>query len=198
MAHFRAVCLHWHGLFCPPRLERGACGDFPPKVQLQQHVFGYARGHFGDDDFSLPLWQASQEVEEEISRGRKYLWQRQGATDGELRYAALDINTGMLFSNVVMYFVILANAATLHQAGHTNITTAAEAAQALAPLAGEGATVLMALGLIGTGLLAVPISQDRRPMPSVKHSAGSAVSTPLRPRPRSFTWSSPPRPLPPR
>ncbi len=63
----------------------------------------------------------------------------------------------MLFSNVVMYFVILANAATLHQAGHTNITTVAEAAQALAPLAGEGATVLMALGLIGTGLLAVPI-----------------------------------------
>jgi len=105
----------------------------------------------------LFFWQASQEIEEEISRGRKRLWQRKGATDGELRYAALDINTGMLFSNVVMYFVILANAATLHQAGLTNVATAAEAAQALRPLAGEGATVLMALGLIGTGLLAVPI-----------------------------------------
>jgi Mn2+/Fe2+ NRAMP family transporter len=105
----------------------------------------------------LFFWQASQEIEEEISRGRKRLWQRKGATDGELRYAALDINTGMLFSNVVMYFVILANAATLHRAGLTNVATAAEAAQALRPLAGEGATVLMALGLIGTGLLAVPI-----------------------------------------
>ena len=86
----------------------------------------------------LFFWQANQEVEEEISRGRKRLWQRKGATDGELKYAALDINTGMLFSNVVMYFVILASAATLHQAGHTNIGTAAEAAQALAPLAGRG------------------------------------------------------------
>ncbi len=90
-------------------------------------------------------------------RGRKRLWQRRGATDRELKYAALDINTGMLFSNVVMYFVILANAATLHRAGVTNIATATEAAAALRPLAGEGATVLMALGLIGTGLLAVPI-----------------------------------------
>jgi NRAMP (natural resistance-associated macrophage protein)-like metal ion transporter len=105
----------------------------------------------------LFFWQASQEVEEEISRGRTHLWQRKGATDGELKYAALDINTGMLFSNVVMYFVILANAATLHQAGITNIGTATEAAAALRPIAGEGATVFMALGLIGTGLLAVPI-----------------------------------------
>lgn len=105
----------------------------------------------------LFFWQASQEVEEEVSRGRKHLWQRRGATDGELRYAALDINTGMLFSNIVMYFVILANAATLHRAGHTNIASAAEAAEALEPLAGRAATVLMALGLIGTGLLAVPI-----------------------------------------
>jgi NRAMP (natural resistance-associated macrophage protein)-like metal ion transporter len=105
----------------------------------------------------LFFWQANQEVEEEISRGRKHLWQRRGATDGELTYAALDINTGMLFSNVVMYFVILANAATLHRAGVVNIGTATDAAAALRPLAGEGATVLMALGLIGTGLLAVPI-----------------------------------------
>ena len=105
----------------------------------------------------LFFWQANQEVEEEISRGRKRLWQRRGATDRELKYAALDINTGMLFSNAVMYFVILANAATLHRAGMTNIGTATEAAAALRPLAGGGATVLMAFGLVGTGLLAVPI-----------------------------------------
>jgi NRAMP (natural resistance-associated macrophage protein)-like metal ion transporter len=105
----------------------------------------------------LFFWQASQEVEEEIARGRKRLWQRQGATDGELRYAAWDVNVGMFFSNVVMYFIILATAATLHRAGRTEIESAAEAAEALRPLAGEAATILMALGLIGTGFLAVPI-----------------------------------------
>jgi NRAMP (natural resistance-associated macrophage protein)-like metal ion transporter len=105
----------------------------------------------------LFFWQANQEVEEEIARGRKKLWQRQGATDGELKYAAWDVNTGMFLSNVVMYFIILATAATLHQAGKTEIETAAEAAEALRPLAGEGAYLLMALGLIGSGFLAVPI-----------------------------------------
>jgi NRAMP (natural resistance-associated macrophage protein)-like metal ion transporter len=110
----------------------------------------------------LFFWQASQEVEEEISRGRRRLWQRQNATDNELtdnelRYAAWDVNIGMLFSNVVMYFIILASAATLHEAGQTDIESAEEAAEALRPLAGNAATVLMALGLIGTGLLAVPI-----------------------------------------
>jgi NRAMP (natural resistance-associated macrophage protein)-like metal ion transporter len=105
----------------------------------------------------LFFWQANQEVEEEISRGRRRLWQRRGATDEELSYAALDVNTGMFFSNVVMYFIILATGATLHKAGQTDINSAAEAAEALRPLAGDAATVLMALGLIGSGFLAVPI-----------------------------------------
>jgi Mn2+/Fe2+ NRAMP family transporter len=105
----------------------------------------------------LFFWQASQEVEEEVSRGRKRLWQRRGATDAELKFAFWDVGVGMLFSNVVMYFIILATAATLHRAGKTGISTAADAAEALRPLAGDAATVLMALGLIGTGLLAVPI-----------------------------------------
>jgi NRAMP (natural resistance-associated macrophage protein)-like metal ion transporter len=105
----------------------------------------------------LFFWQASQEVEEEVSRGRKRLWQRQGATEGELRYAAWDVSIGMFLSNVIMYFIILATAATLHRAGRTEIDSAAEAAEALRPLAGGAATVLMALGLIGTGVLAVPI-----------------------------------------
>ena len=74
-----------------------------------------------------------------------------------MKYAFWDVNAGMLFSNVVMYFIILATAATLHQAGRTDINSAADAAEALRPLAVAAATVLMALGLIGTGLLAVPI-----------------------------------------
>jgi NRAMP (natural resistance-associated macrophage protein)-like metal ion transporter len=105
----------------------------------------------------LFFWQASQEVEEEIARGRKRLWQRRGATDGEIRYAAWDVGIGMFLSNVVMYFIILATAATLHRTGRTDIETAADAAEALRPLAGDAATVLMALGLIGTGVLAVPV-----------------------------------------
>lgn len=105
----------------------------------------------------LFFWQASQEVEEEVQMGRVHLWQRRGATDRELTYAALDVNTGMLFSNVVMYFIILATGATLFKAGQTDIKSAADAAQALRPLAGDGAYVLLALGLIGAGFLAVPI-----------------------------------------
>jgi NRAMP (natural resistance-associated macrophage protein)-like metal ion transporter len=105
----------------------------------------------------LFFWQASQEVEEEISHGRKRLWQRKGATAGQLKYAFWDVSVGMFFSNVVMYFIILATAATLHRAGRTGVDTAADAAEALRPLAGDAATVLMALGLIGSGLLAVPV-----------------------------------------
>ncbi len=68
-----------------------------------------------------------------------------------------DVNTGMFFSNLVMYFIILATAATLHRAGHREIESARQAAEALRPLAGDAAYLLYALGLIGTGLLAIPV-----------------------------------------
>lgn len=105
----------------------------------------------------LFFWQANQEVEEEIAKGRTHLSQRKGATKAELSHARWDVIIGMLLSNIVMYFIILATAATLHQAGRTDINSAADAAEALRPLAGDAATWLMAIGLIGTGFLAVPI-----------------------------------------
>jgi len=105
----------------------------------------------------LFFWQAGQEVEEEISIGRRTLKQRQGVTPRELREAAWDVNIGMFFSNAVMYFIILATAATLFKAGQTDIESAIDAARALRPLAGDAAGILLALGLIGSGLLAVPI-----------------------------------------
>ncbi len=105
----------------------------------------------------LFFWQASQEVEEEKARGRRTLAQRRGATEHELRDARLDVNTGMFFSNVVMYFIILATASTLYRAGQRDIETARQAAEALRPLAGDTAYLLFALGLIGTGLLAIPV-----------------------------------------
>ena len=105
----------------------------------------------------LFFWQASQEVEEEKARGRRTLAQRRGASPHELADAALDVNTGMLFSNVVMYFIILATAATVHGTRPGGIESAREAAEALRPLAGDGAYLLYTLGLVATGLLAIPI-----------------------------------------
>jgi Mn2+/Fe2+ NRAMP family transporter len=75
----------------------------------------------------------------------------------ELRAARTDIFIGMMFSNAVMYFIILTSAAVLHAHGKTNVQTADQAASALAPLAGQYAFILFSLGMIGTGLLAIPI-----------------------------------------
>jgi NRAMP (natural resistance-associated macrophage protein)-like metal ion transporter len=104
----------------------------------------------------LFFWQAAQEVEEERALGRN-LQQRRGATTDELRGARTDVITGMFSSNAVMFFIILTAAATLHRSGHTEITTAQQAAEALRPLAGNAAYWLFTLGLIGTGMLAVPV-----------------------------------------
>ncbi len=105
----------------------------------------------------LYTWQSNQEVEEEIAMGRRRLHQRKGATKRELKETRADVVSGMFFSNLVMYFIILSTASTLFKAGTREINTAAEAAEALRPLAGDAATILFALGVIGVGFLAVPI-----------------------------------------
>jgi NRAMP (natural resistance-associated macrophage protein)-like metal ion transporter len=105
----------------------------------------------------LFFWQAAQEVEEEREQGKTTLAQRKGSTDEELSAATKDVTTGMLLSNVVMYFIILTTATTLHAHGIKNIETAKQASEALRPLAGRGAYWLFTLGLIGTGVLAVPV-----------------------------------------
>ena len=105
----------------------------------------------------LFFWQAAQEVEEERSMGRTTVAQRKGATPDELRQSRTDVLVGMFFSNFVMYFIILTTASTLHAHGATHIATARQAAEALRPLAGNGAYWLFTLGLIGTGMLGVPV-----------------------------------------
>jgi NRAMP (natural resistance-associated macrophage protein)-like metal ion transporter len=105
----------------------------------------------------LFFWEANEEVEEEISEGRTSLKQRKGATDAELNHAKWDTLVGMFFCNIVFYFVILAAAATLHASGKTDIQSAVDAAQALRPLVGSAATYLFAIGIIGSGFLAVPV-----------------------------------------
>src|SRR5205814_1234607 len=105
----------------------------------------------------LFFWQASEEVEEERKIGRKTVGRRKGATAKELRKSRTDVLTGMFFSNLVMYFIVLTTAATLHAHGQTDIQTAQQAAEALRPLAGNGAYLLFSFGLIGTGMLGVPV-----------------------------------------
>jgi NRAMP (natural resistance-associated macrophage protein)-like metal ion transporter len=105
----------------------------------------------------LFFWQAAQEVEEDRDHGKTTVAQRKGSTNEELRIARTDVITGMLLSNLVMYFLILTTAATLNVHGMKDIETAKQAAEALRPLAGKGAYWLFTLGLIGTGMLAVPV-----------------------------------------
>jgi Mn2+/Fe2+ NRAMP family transporter len=105
----------------------------------------------------LFFWEAAQEVEQERDRGRATVEQRAGATDEELRVASADSNTGMFYSNLVMYFIMLTTAATLHAHGKNDIETAQQAADALRPLAGGGAYWLFTLGLAGVGMLGVPV-----------------------------------------
>ena len=105
----------------------------------------------------LFFWQAAQEVEEDRDHGKTTVAQRKGSTNEELRIARTDVITGMLLSNLVMYFLILTTAATLNAHGMKDIETARQAAEALRPLAGKGAYWLFTLGLIGTGMLAVPV-----------------------------------------
>jgi NRAMP (natural resistance-associated macrophage protein)-like metal ion transporter len=104
----------------------------------------------------LFFWQASQEVEHEKAMGRRMLVQRQGATSRQIVDRKLDVATGTFFSNLVMYFIILTAALTLHKHGVTNIETSTQAAEALKPLAGPLAYFLYTAGLIGVGLLAIP------------------------------------------
>lgn len=106
----------------------------------------------------LFFWQTSQEVEEQILEGKTTLKLRQEeTTPGEVKNMRTDVWSGMFLSNLVMFFIIAACAATLYGSGITNITTAAEAAEALRPIAGDQVYLLFALGIIGTGMLAVPI-----------------------------------------
>jgi len=105
----------------------------------------------------LFFWQAAQEVEEDKLKGRTTLQQRKGATDRELKSSQVDVITGMSFSNLIMYFIILTTAATLNAHGETHIITAQQAAEALRPVVGKGAYLLFTLGIIGTGLLSVPV-----------------------------------------
>ncbi len=104
----------------------------------------------------LFVWQAALEVEEERSMGRTTVASRRGATKAEIAGEREDVVTGMLYSNIVSWFIVLISATTLFRQ-HVTINTVADAARALRPLAGPWAELLFALGVVGAGLLAVPV-----------------------------------------
>ena len=135
---------------------------FVPHVEWSAKYWATLVGIFGTTISPyLFFWQASQEVEEERKHGALTVKARKGATTAELRKSRNDVITGMFFSNLIMYFIILTTAATLHAHGKTTISTAQDAAEALRPLAGNGAYWLFSLGLIGAGMLGVPVLAGR-------------------------------------
>ena len=105
----------------------------------------------------LFFWQAGQEVEEQHRRHVKPLHLSHRTAGAELKRIRTDTLVGMGFSHLVALFIVIATAATLHASGVRDIESAAQAAEALRPIAGEFAFALFAIGIIGTGLLAVPI-----------------------------------------
>ncbi len=130
-----------------------------PSLRLNSDAAAVIVGVFGTTISPyLFFWQASEEVEDmHAVRGAVPLVENDKAGGSELRRIRWDTWTGMFYSNITAYFIILATAVTLHVSAVTDINTAAEAATALRPLAGEFAFMLFAVGILGVGLIGVPV-----------------------------------------
>ncbi len=122
----------------------------------------------------LFFWQASQEVEElETTPDAEPLKKAPQQAPEQFDRIRWDTYSGMAFSNIVAFFIILTAAATLHTQGKTDINSAAEAAEALRPIAGDFASLLFCIGIVGTGLLAVPVLAG-----SAAYALGEALKLP--------------------
>jgi Mn2+/Fe2+ NRAMP family transporter len=122
----------------------------------------------------LFFWQASQEAEDQHVNHAKPLVKAPGQALRDFGRIRADTLTGMAFSNIIALAIILTTAATLNKAGITSVETSAQAAEALRPLAGEFAFVIFALGIVGTGLLAVPVLAG-----SAAYAIGEACKWPI-------------------
>jgi len=135
-----------------------ALGTVWPQIALTQDAFTIVVAVFGTTISPyLFFWQSAEEVEDETLAGSGSLLDHPKDALAELRRIGFDTYVGMAFSNTIAYFIILTTAVTLNKAGITNIATSAQAAEALRPIAGEFAFLLFSLGIIGTGLLALPV-----------------------------------------
>jgi NRAMP (natural resistance-associated macrophage protein)-like metal ion transporter len=141
-----------------PDWRSALTGTVVPRVSLNQGMIATVVAILGTTISPyLFFWQASEEVEEEQGRGIVVSRLAPGRMAALLRVARIDVATGMVMANIGFYFVVLTSAATLHASGQTDVETAAQAAEALRPLAGSAASLVFSLGIIGTGLLAVPV-----------------------------------------
>jgi NRAMP (natural resistance-associated macrophage protein)-like metal ion transporter len=145
-------------IYAHPALQDVLLATFIPHVEVSRDFITAVVAVFGTTISPyLFFWQASSEVDELAKAGRVTENRRRGCRTSDLRAARTDVVIGMVFSNLVMYFIILTTAAVLHAHGKTDIQTASQAAAALAPLAGPFAFIVFAVGMIGAGLLAIPI-----------------------------------------
>ena len=156
-----------------PDLRLGGTADIHDTIAMIVAVFGTTISPY------LFFWQAAQEVEDlkavsARNGGGNLLPHAEAVARQHLRRIRWDTYLGMGFSNLIAFFIILSTAATLHAAGITHIETAGQAAEALRPIAGQATFLLFSLGIIGTGMLAVPV---------LAGSAAYAVA-------ESFEWSS--------
>jgi NRAMP (natural resistance-associated macrophage protein)-like metal ion transporter len=143
-------------IMAKPNLGEVLSATLVPRIQFNREFLSMIVACIGTSlSAYIYTWQSNQEVEEQIEQGRRTVAQRRAATD--LQHTRRDVLIGMAFSNLILYFIILAAGTTLHSSGKVEIETAAEAAAALEPLAGTGAEILFAMGVVGVGFLAVPV-----------------------------------------
>jgi Mn2+/Fe2+ NRAMP family transporter len=129
-----------------------------PKLTWNSNTAAVIVGVFGTTISPyLFFWQASEEVEDMHAKHAAPLFHDPKAAPSELRRITWDTWSGMFVSNLAAYFIILATAVTLNVSGVTDIETAAQAASALRPLAGDFAFLLFAIGILGVGLIGVPV-----------------------------------------
>jgi NRAMP (natural resistance-associated macrophage protein)-like metal ion transporter len=141
-----------------PSWSAVAKGTFLPQISFtKEYLFTFVAIFGTTISPYLFFWQAAQEVEADEALNSQLGNRPRRSLERELRSARTDVSAGMVVSNIVMYFIILTAGATLHAHGHTQVQTAAEAAKALQPLAGKLAALLFTLGIVGTGLLGVPV-----------------------------------------
>lgn len=141
-----------------PDLHAVAAGFLHPGIKFDRNTLAIVVAMIGTAlSAYLFTWQSNQEVEEKIAAGQVKLRQRRGTSNERLQKTVLDVFSGMFFSALVMYAIIIATGATLFQSGHHNIESAADAAKALSPLAGHAAGFLFTAGIVGVGFLAIPV-----------------------------------------
>ncbi|HEU0150854.1 MAG TPA: Nramp family divalent metal transporter, partial [Bradyrhizobium sp.] len=169
-------------LLAKPDARSVLAGTFMPSLRFDREFLSIVVAIIGTSlSAYIYTWESNQQVEEKIEEGKTRLSQRIGASHAELRRSRRDILVGMIFSNAVMYFIIMSTGVTLHANGQTEIETAAQAAEALRPLAGAGASVLFTVGIIGVGFLAVPVMTAGAAY-DLAQSFGWAASLHARPR----------------